>query len=381
MLKEDITSIIVYVLMVAVAAIVGFVVISPAFSNMNSINGMSVTGFLVIGLVIATLLNIILFELFHFLGALVGGYSVLSFNILGFCFYKMFDKETKKVKWKFKFPVSFDGLTGETIITPKKGKNNPMLFVFAPLAVFTIEVFLLVLAYTFIIEKIGSQNQFLFLKYFQLLVVTVGGMLFIYNYFPAKLDSQTDGYRLVLLGKKENIEAYNTLLKIKGDEFLGEEVFEYKTFKEITDFTAIVNLLAVRNFLKQDKFEDSLILIENIIKNGNKVSNETKSIAYVYKLFIAFNYQSIEKAKEIYSSFSDKEKAYLKNQFTTLTIRTAILYFGIVDKSQGECDRQINNFKKALKRESAGNLEYEENMLNKSLELLKKYSPEIKESY
>ena len=169
MLKEDVISFIVYLLMVAIAAIVGFAIINPAFSSISTVNGWSVTGFLIICLIIAVILEVIIFELGHIIGAKFGKYDIISVNILGFCFYKKYYKENNKTYWKFKFPKGFDGLTGETIVMPKSEKSNPTMVVLSPLIFFAVEVALLVFAYAFIPDKVsGSQNPIMFLKYFQL---------------------------------------------------------------------------------------------------------------------------------------------------------------------------------------------------------------------
>src|SRR5574344_332145 len=372
MLKEDVISFIVYLLMVAIAAIVGFAIINPAFSSISTVNGWSVTGFLIICLIIAVILEVIIFELGHIIGAKFGKYDIISVNILGFCFYKKYYKENNKTYWKFKFPKGFDGLTGETIVMPKSEKSNPTMVVLSPLIFFAVEVALLVFAYAFIPDKVsGSQNPIMFLKYFQLIVVTIGGMLFIYNYFPAKLDTITDGYRLVCLNKKINIEAYNELLKIDGDEFLGVESNSYKTFDTITDFTALVNLSSVRNYLKTGDYEKALPLVDLILANKEKV----------YKLNMLLMYKSNKEAQDFFDAFETKEKDYLKSNYSMLTIRTAILYYGIIEKSQSECEMQMHYVKKALQKETEISKGYEDKFLKETVALLKEKNPEIKVNY
>lgn len=381
MTKEDLLSFIVYVLMVAIAAVVGFAVISPAFSTIKTINGMNPAAFLVVALLIAVLLEVILFEIGHIVGAIIGGYEILSVNVLGFFFYKSFNEEKKKYVIKFKFPQEFNGLTGETIVVPKKKKTNPVSFVMTPLIIFAVEVALLVLAYILITDPKSGQNPVLFLKYFQLLVVTIGGMLFIYNYFPAKLDSMTDGYRLTLLNKKINVEAYNVLLTIEGDEFLGKEADTYTTFDEITDFTARVNLLSARNLLKKNNYVEANKLIETIIKNRNKVSNETYYLAKIMELNNLFIYGTTEDAKKFYDQMTDKEIQYLRTEFSMLTIRTCLLYYTLVDYSKTECEDQLHAVKKSLNKEKEINKKYEEGLLIKTIEFIKEKNKNVDITY
>src|SRR5574344_387735 len=381
MIKEDVISFIVYILMLAVAAIVGFAVINPAFRSVSSINGWNVAGYLIVCLIISIILEIILFQISHMIGAKFGKYIILSVNILGFAFYKHYDEKSKKYKVKFKFPVNFDGLTGETLIAPTSEKSNPMMFTFAPLFLFAIEAALLVVCYMTITKPRTGQNPYDFLKYFQLILVTVGGMLFIYDYTPAKLDSVTDGYRLVLLNKKVNIKAYNVLLGIKGDEFLGKNADKYETFDEITDFTSEVNIASVRNYLKADKYEESLKLLDAIIESKANLSFESRTIAKLYKLNILLFYKGVDEGKKFYETLNEKETEYLKSTYSMLTIRTSILYYGLAENSNSECENQLHQVKKALEKESAYSKNYEENLLKKTVAFLREKNKEIEVTY
>jgi len=382
MIKEDLISFIVYILMLAVAAIVGFAIISPAFKGVSTIGyGWNVVGYLIVCLIIAIIIEVIFFEIAHAIGAKIGKYKILSINVLGFSFNKHLDEKSGKYKVKFKFPSNFDGLTGETLIAPTSEKSNPMYYTFAPLFLFAIEAALLVVFYLVITKPKTGQNPLDFVKYFQLIIVTVGGMLFIYDYTPAKLDSVTDGYRLVLLNKKINVRAYNVLLNIRADEFLGNSSEKYETFTEITDFTSEVNIASVRNFLKKDHHEEALELVNQIIDSKTTLSFETRTVAKIYKLNIILYYKTSEEAKAFYESFNEKETEYLKSNYTMLTIRTAILYYGIVEKSNSECENQIHQVKKALEKESAYSKKYEEDLLRKTIVVLKEKNNEIEATY
>jgi hypothetical protein len=381
MLKEDAISFIVYILMIAVAAIVGFAIINPAFRSVTSINGWNVAVYLLVCLLISIILEVILFEVAHVIGAKIGKYTILSVNVVGFCFYKVYSAEKKKNVFKFKFPKNFDGLTGETLISPESEKSNPIPFVLSPLILFAIEVAILVVAYVFITKPKTGQNPLDFLKYFQLILVTIGGMLFIYDYTPAKLDTMTDGYRLVLLNKKINVEAYNVLLKIQSDEFMKKEVTSYKTFNEITDFTARVNLASVRNYLKTDNYQEAMKLVDQIVNTESKVSFETRVIAKVYKLNMTILYISVDEAKKVYDSFNEKDLFYLKSEYTMLTIRTAILYYGLAEKSNSECENQLHKVKKALDKEMVSSKDYEEKLLKKTVAFVKEKNKDLEVTY
>ena len=85
MKKEDILGMIAYLLLLGIAAIFTFTVLQKhaSYSNMEALPyALFVLGAFASGII----LNSILFELAHVLGAKIGGYLILSVNVLGFCF-------------------------------------------------------------------------------------------------------------------------------------------------------------------------------------------------------------------------------------------------------------------------------------------------------
>ena len=253
MRKEDLISDILYLAMAAIVLLVGFLVIQPAINNglLGRDMGQNVL-FILIALVIGIIINVALMEIGHLIGAKIGGYKVLSTNILGFNFYKVFDKNAAKSQLKFRFK-SFNGLSGETIIEPKKDSSNPFFYIFTPLILFLLEF----VAMYFVISLAPQDSEtylegIQIVKYGLIITTTIAGCIVLYDYFPAKLDTLNDGYRLISLSKKINIVAYNEKLKIEANEYKGIKNTEYKIFEEITDFTAKVNLEAAINEFLDD---------------------------------------------------------------------------------------------------------------------------------
>lgn len=375
--KEDILSFIVYLLMIGVAVIVGFGVISPIFGNVSKVANMPTTTFLIISLIIGIFLQVLFYELSHVLGAKIGGYEVLSFNVLGLCWNKVYDKKKNKYVFKFLFPKDFEGLSGETIITTKKEKANPLAFVWTPFIVYIIEVLITVVLMFIIKDSKSSENPLSFIKYFMLVFITVGGMLFVYNYFPAKLDSFTDGYRLVLLSKKENINVYNMYLKVIGDSYYSKDNNE-KLFDNIDDLSAITNIEILKLKIRQNKTDDIKLYIDKIIENKNKLSSQTLNIANTFKLYYLLKEKQFVIAKDFYESFNNKTKEFLKNGNSTLSVKTALLYFGIVEDSLSECETQIKDFNKAIKKEFDTNKEFEIEEFKKTIDEVNKAKPKYK---
>ena len=110
MKKEDISGIIVYLIIIVLAVVFGLTVLQTHASE-STLSGFPYVLYIIGSVLAGAVVNAILFELAHVLGAKIGKYDILSVNILGLCFYKAEDKT--KVKF-----ASFDGLTGETKIVP-----------------------------------------------------------------------------------------------------------------------------------------------------------------------------------------------------------------------------------------------------------------------
>ena len=96
MKKEDVISLVIYLIMIAVAIIVGLTVVQDAFTTNYNLN-MSPYLFAILTIVVGLLLNIIMLEVGHVIGAKLGHYRIMSFNVLGFCWMR------KEGKWKCLF--------------------------------------------------------------------------------------------------------------------------------------------------------------------------------------------------------------------------------------------------------------------------------------
>ena len=136
MKKEDITGLIVYLIIIAFAIVFGLTVLQ-AHQQESTLSGSFLYVLYIVGSVlVGAILNAVLFEMAHVVGAKIGKYEIVSVNILGLCFYK----EENKRKVRF---ASFDGLTGETKIVPKEGmveKANPYPYLFFGSLFFAVEV-------------------------------------------------------------------------------------------------------------------------------------------------------------------------------------------------------------------------------------------------
>ena len=87
MKKEDIASLVIYLIMIGAAIIVGLTAVQSVFQAHYHIKMVSYL-FAIIVIVVGLLFNIIMLEVGHVIGAKLGHYKVISFNVLGFCWQK-----------------------------------------------------------------------------------------------------------------------------------------------------------------------------------------------------------------------------------------------------------------------------------------------------
>ena len=336
MKKEDFLSLLVYLLMLVVALVIGLQIIGPALDDLDLISNFQRYGFAIATIAIGLLVNVILFEVGHVLGALLGVYSVVSVNILGLAYYKT------KSGWKFRVR-RFEGLTGQTTIIAKKEKTKPYLYLFGPTIMVVLEFVAAVLVFLL------TQKTSVF-HHASLIVAGVGAMLLIYNIMPFKLDNFTDGYYIVALSKKINVEAYNELIRIESLIYNNEDITEVKSFDEITTMTARVSSYSLYELIDAKKWDEALALIAKLEANANKIEEEFIGRIKAQKLYIYL----LTKAQEAVSNYwfnelNAADRKFISNDLTLETMRGYLLYSGRVTKSRSECGFVVNRAQKALK--------------------------------
>lgn len=374
--KEDLFSGLIYVLMGVIIITVGLTVFRPAIESGYLATDQGTNfGFVLLALVISIIINVVFMELGHVIGALLGKYEILSVNMLGLCVYKVLDKEANKKHFKFKFK-SFNGLAGETKISPKSEKSYPMPFVFLPLVLILLE-FVAVYCVNLFIKDSSSVKTLMFIKYGIDILATVGGCFILYNYFPAKLDSLTDGYRLIALSKKINSGAFNEKLAIEASEYFEEEYENLKVFEEITDFTAQVNLLTALMYYRKDDKAKALEIINKTLEHEKNIAKSTSRELKFNKIYITFMTDSEEKGKELYLSLDDEEKAIIRSCKDAVSIRTYILYIGLIEKSYSEIQYALSRKKRALERLTSGEASKESSFIEQAVEKVKTEYPNI----
>ncbi len=368
MKKEDVASTIVYVLMIVFAVIIGFTLVRGMFEQYNKAYGSTFLNpyvFSILTILIGIVVNAVGLELGHVLGGLMGGYTIVSFNVFGFCFYK------KDGIRKFQFR-DFDGLTGETVLAPKSEKANPKPFVWLPLFMYIIELIACVVLYSISSgADVTTKTPLIWIGTAAIIFITISSMMAIYNFVPVKLDSMTDGYRLTLISKPVNVAAYNELLRIEDLQRRGEPIGEVKVFDEVTNFTASLNLITIYEDLANKDYVEALKLINKMCESSDKISKSTLYRLIAQKLYIIIMTSSLEEAKKYYDEeVNDSIRRFISNDLSMESIRAYVLIAGMLDESIGEVEFANSRKEKAMKRALKSRASTEEELYKDAIKIL-----------
>ena len=363
MKKEDITGLIVYLVIIALAVVYGFAVLQTHASE-SSLSGFPYVLYIGGAVLSGTIINGVLFELAHVAGAKIGKYKVISCNILGFCFYK---DDSDKTKFRF---ASFDGLTGETKIVPKEGmveKANPYPYLFFGSVFFVIEAIAVMVLFS--IFRNSDDAGLKDVAYALLTIGAIGLVILIYNILPLKIDSMTDGYRLTMVSNPKNKAAFNELLRVEYQMAKGDENVEIKVFDEITNFTADLNLNRVYALLDKKEYKAAEEILDKIIEAKEEISEKVFIRARAQKIYINLITKNLDEAKEYYDKeVPVSERREISNDVSMASIRAYLLMSGLLDKSRSECIIALNNVYRAFKHTPKNRQTIEIALFNEALD-------------
>lgn len=369
MKKEDLTGIVVYLLILAAAVVFGVTVLRTHATNADMDTFVYIL-YILGAIIVGVLFNSILFEVGHVIGAKIGRYQIVSVAILGI----LWTKENGKTKIKFS---SYDGLTGETKIVPRsdaKKEPNPTPYLLFGTLLYVIELVTTVVIFTLFG---GSDNKFLLnMAYFLLVVAVIGGMILVYNILPFRLDSMTDGYRMRLCTNAANKKAYNELLRVEYAVSQGDVDVEIATFQNITNFTADLNLNKVYILLDKGEYKEAEELIDIILQGQDNISEKVYIRARAQKIFINLFSKSLEEGREYYDKdVPMQERRVLSNDLSMVSIRTYLLMSGLMDGSKSECMIAINNVRKCFNSTPEQRRKSEANLFNQAIDKVNELHP------
>ena len=370
MKRNDFATFIVYVGMLAIALLVGLLVIRPILYDWSS----DIKTLIVILSVLAgVLLNSILLEGGHFLGARAGHYDVYVWNVLGISFRK-----DSKGKTKASF-ASFEGLTGETKMTPQDiEKSTTSGFILIPLVFFLIEVIggMVMIAFSErMVNRDGNANA-IWMKIFAVTVMAVGGMIYLYNYFPAHLDSVTDGYRMVLLSNPINKEAYNRHLMNEYRGVMGLPIPPIPVYDQVTDYTAEVNMDKVYQCLEAGKYGEAILVVQKTLDTEERISETTSNEAMAMKLGLVLLTTRRDGGLTYYEeNVENPQRKYLATLPDAPALRSYLLISGVLEGSEAETNYALEKAPKIMKRVPESRRAVEEKLLGLTLQRIKTLHP------
>ena len=363
MKKEDISGIVVYLIIIVLAVVFGLTVLQTHASE-STLSGFPYVLYIVGAVLSGAIFNAIMFELAHVIGAKIGKYDILSVNILGLCFYK------SEGKTKVKF-ASFDGLTGETKIVPKKDmcdKATPYPYLFFGSLFFAVEAIAIMVSFSLLRDAAHPSGKD-DLAFGLLTFGAIGFVILLYNILPIHVDAMTDGYRLTMVSNPKNKAAFNELLRVEHEIEMGNTDIEVKVFDEITNFTADLNLNRVYALLDQKKYQEAEEILDKIIDAKDSVSAKVHIRARAQKIFINLVTKSLKEAKEYYDKeVPVAERREISNDVSMASIRAYLLMSGLLDKSRSECIIALNNVYRAFKQTPKNRQETEVVLFNEALE-------------
>ena len=371
MKKEDVLGLFVYFILLALAVVFGFTVLNTHASLSyiaSQTNTFGYMGFMFGAILVGLVFNASMYEVAHVIGAKIGGYEVSSVNILGLCFYK--EEGKRRVKFS-----GFEGLTGETKIYPKEGLTNkkgepkeasPYGYLWFGSLFLIVEMIGVMFAYTLL--KGDGKTLVSDFAYFILTIGMIGVLILIYNILPFKLDTPTDGYKLTLVSNPKNKVAFNELLRVQRAVEEGKDI-EIKTFTEITNYTANLNLNKVYQLLDKRDFANAEPLLDMIIDAKENVSYAVYIRARAQKIYINLMNKSLEEAQEYYEKeVPPSERRDISTDISMPSIRVYLLMSGLLDKSRSECIIALNNVIKAYKKTPKNRQGVEVDLFNETLD-------------
>ena len=362
MKKEDVTGLLLYLVIFGVAIVFGLVVLQPYFAKSTFQLGIIYALFILGAIVVGIVSSALLLEFGHIIGAKIGGYNILSVCILHFLFYK----DDNKTKFRFS---SYDGLTGETKIMPKSEKSNPKPYLL--MGTLFLALWVTGAVVIFYINKDYIKTSRSDMAYFFLTVAVTSGIALFYDIFPAKLDALNDGYRLSMASNPRNAEAFNELLRVEYEISQGHENIEIKTFTELTNFTADLNMNKVYIALDKKEYKEADDLLNLVLENKENVSHRVYLRALSMKVYISMVSKDREEAIQyVNENFDMSLKKEICDDSNLISIRAYMLISGLVENSKSECLLALGKVYSAYKHTPKNRKEQERNLYNAALDLV-----------
>ena len=369
MKKNEFAIFLVYLCMFALALCVGLFAIRPLVTEYGSSLPIHFIAVVVLALITGVVLNAAFIELGHFLGAKAGHYDVLSFVILGI--------GAKKKDGKMRFGLhSFDGLTGETKISPQDVKKSSLgAYTFLPILFFVIEVIVMIVLNSVAAIWVKTTPSAAWIQIFAITTISVGGMIYLYDIFPFHLDSINDGYLITLSTNNANRIALNYLLLDQKIRAEGGTPDPMPVFEDITDFTAYLNSLTAYTHIGQGDFDGAVEILDKTIGQTHGVSASTKNDATCIKLALLLASSKTSIGRKYYEDLDESVKKFISGISTMPALRCYLLISTCVEESEAESNYALDKVEKVLKNTNEVFLESEKALVQHDKDFALKLHP------
>ena len=369
MKKNEFATFIVYLAMFGIALAVGFAAIKPIITDHMSSLPMHPALIMVLGLIVGVLVNAIALELCHVLGAKLGKYRVLKVTVLGASF--------TRINGQRKFRLSgFDGLTGETKVVPEDVEKSSLnAYIFFPILFLFLEFIACMVGIVLCQNAEASEPSVAWARIFLITILTVGGMIYFYDLFPAYLESTTDGFLLTLLNKPANKVAFNNLLLAQGAVLEGKPLPETPVYSELTDFTASLNMISVYHHLSEGQADKALEILEPMLSEEAHISVGSVNYARTLKLTILLEAEDRTKGKKFYEELDDQAKKYIADVTNLVALRAYLLIATFIEDSESEANYAIDKAEKAIKACNPDYKDVEKSLLQMDVDLTREVHP------
>ena len=369
MKRNDFATFLVYVGMFAIALLVGLLAIKPVIDEFGA--RMPINSYLLVGLglLAGAVFNAVILELAHLLGAKAGKYRVNQWTVFGI------GVKRKEGKLKFGFS-SFDGLTGQTKVAPMDVENSSLsAYILFPFLFLLVEFIAGMIIIVNCKSAEATDPAISWLHVFALTFLATAGMVFLYDLFPARIDSINDGFLMFLLNKQANKVAYNNLLLAQEATENGEPIPEVPVYEDVTDFTASLNSLAIYRHLAEGRPDSALPIIELALAEEAHCSAKTKGDMRVLKLCVLLEKLDKSKGKAMYEELDDETKKYIASLSTITCLRAYALIASFIETSEFEANYAIDKAGKLLKGTDDSIRETEKSLLQMDVDSIRKEHP------
>lgn len=203
-------------------------------------------------------------------------------------------------------------------------------------------------------------------------------MIFLYDYFPAHLDSITDGYRMITFNKAVNREAYNRMLLNQRNMELGKPVVDRHVYEEITDLTADSNYSQVYVRLDNNDIGSALKILQMTIDWEGRLSDKIKSQAEVMKLSLVLLTNKKDVGAAYYDNIENDVRSYISELQDGPSLRSYLLVTGVIEGTETETNYALKKAPRILEKTDDSQKGSEEKLLKLTIQRIQTLHPSWK---